>query len=116
MQVVNSQAGCYQGLRFNPTTNPLLARGADFLSLPLTRVDFPVSGENVCEADKRGLGVDSPQGEDGGRDNYPSVKNQRFLPAPLTRGALGAPAPVQLFVKLEFVEHSYFDMTKGLMY
>ena len=21
------------------------------------RVDFPVSGENVCEADKRGLGV-----------------------------------------------------------
>ena len=33
--------------------------------------------------------VDSPQGEDGGRDNYPSVKNQRFLPASLTRGALG---------------------------
>ena len=23
---------------------------------PLTRVDFPVSGENVCEADKRGAG------------------------------------------------------------
>ena len=39
--------------------------------------------------------VDSPQGEDGGRDNYPSGKNQRFLPAPLTRGALGAPAPVR---------------------
>ena len=33
--------------------------------------------------------VDSPKGEDGGRDDYPSVKNQRFLPAPLTRGALG---------------------------
>ena len=33
--------------------------------------------------------VDSPQGEDGGRDNYPSVKNQRFLTAPLTRGAFG---------------------------
>ena len=27
------------------------------LSLPLMRVDFPVSGENVCEADKRGPGV-----------------------------------------------------------
>ena len=26
---------------------------------------------------------------DGGRENYPSVKNQRFLPAPLTRGAFG---------------------------
>ena len=33
--------------------------------------------------------VDSPHGEDGGRDNYPSGKNQRFLPASLTRGALG---------------------------
>ena len=42
------------------------------------------------------------EAKDGGRDNYPSAKNQRFLPAPLTRGALDASAPVQLFDKLEF--------------
>ena len=32
--------------------------GRQFLLASLEqRVDFPVSGENVCEADKRGLGV-----------------------------------------------------------
>ena len=48
------------------------------------RVDFPVSGENVCEADKRGLGVAERQR--GRRELTPPVKNQRFLTAPSKRG------------------------------
>jgi hypothetical protein len=32
-------------------------------------------------------GGGSPQGETEGENDYPSVKNQRFLTAPLTRGA-----------------------------
>ena len=40
----------------------------DNKSLPLMRADFPVSGENVCEADKWGQEVASPIGEDGGRE------------------------------------------------
>ena len=54
---------------------------------PLARVDFPVSGENVCEADNRGAG---PAGLDfcaakrlGERNDYPSDRNHRFRSAPL---------------------------------
>ena len=38
--------------------------------------------------------VDSPLGEDGGRENYPSVKLPKIgnSPAPLTRGAFGGAA------------------------
>ena len=59
------------------------------------RADFPVSGENVYEVDKRGLEVDSPSGEDGGRETRreifsPPVFLLRKNPAPSSEGALCA--------------------------
>ena len=64
----------------------------DNKSLPLMRADFPVSGENVCKADKRGLEVDSPLGEDGGRETSSANSlSQSFAsqkPAPSSEGAL----------------------------
>ena len=63
-------------------------------SLPLMRADFPVSGENVCKADKRGLEVDSPLGENGGRETSSANSlPQSFAsqkPAPSSEGAFGA--------------------------
>ena len=54
------------------------------------RVDFPVSGENVCEADKRGLGV-ARQSRDGGIVMYrqrqsPSQKSKISASPLYTRG------------------------------
>ena len=67
---------------------------------PLTRADFPVSGENVRKADKRGAGRQGcqPNRLTGGEKtagfllplSQKPVAKCRFLPAPLTRGALGA--------------------------
>ena len=40
----------------------------------------------------------------GGRDDYPSVKNQRFLPAPQTRGAFFFYAFLRYLISAEAVE------------
>ena len=49
----------------------------------------------VCSAPKppSDEGGGTAQAVTEGENDYPSVKNQRFLPAPLTRGAKGAAAP-----------------------
>ena len=49
----------------------------DNKSLPLMRADFPVSGENVCEADKRGLEV-AKRSFDGGREKCFTVLSPSF--------------------------------------
>ena len=58
------------------------------------RVDFPVSGENVCEADKRGLGV-ARRSRDGGIVGHryktiPQSEIKDFCQPPLHKGALYA--------------------------
>ena len=53
------------------------------------RADFPVSGENVCEADKRGLGVAARKRRR--RDCKVSIQDNppvSFADSPLVRGGL----------------------------
>ena len=60
------------------------------------RADFPVSGENVCEADKRGLEVDSPKAKtEGENKSFPflSPSHAVRMTAPSSEGALSAPHP-----------------------
>ena len=59
---------------------------ADRKSLPLTRADFPVSGENVCEADKRGLEVDFAKQKTEGENNISPPASLRSA-APSSEGA-----------------------------
>ena len=60
--------------------------------LPLMRADFPVSGENVCKADKRGLEVDSPQAKTEGEKQEEEIFSPPVFcfakASPLVRGGL----------------------------
>ena len=59
------------------------------------RVDFPVSGENVCEADKRGLGGGRASARSEGllsdTVQSPSQKSKIFASPLYTRGPFSGP-------------------------